>query len=268
MLSLPLLFKVVKIIIYNFVFRMKSHESKIIGIIGTIIIHLIAAIIFMSAKLSSVYTERQSEFLVEFQPDQEFVEDDIVEVPVTLEELFEGDERFTDIIRNIASPQDIEIDKEDYINRVKEEMIAEGKLGEDNYIDRQNKILAEMDEGDTAFEPAEEDSLDLTENLSANELAASYDGPTRVYYNLAGRYHLNLPIPIYKCENAGLVVINIIVDPNGDITGFSYNELQSSTSSECLYEAAINAIKRTRFNPDPSAPKKQEGTITYQFVAQ
>ncbi len=247
---------------------MKKHEGKIVGIIGTIIIHIIVGIVFMSAKLSSAYREKQSEFLVEFQPDQEFVENDIVEMPITLEELFEGDDRFTDIIRNIASRRDIEIDKEDYINRVKEEMIAEGKLGEDNYIDRQNRILEEMDEGDTAFESAQEDSLDLTEKLSANELAASYDGPTRVYYNLPGRYHLNLPIPIYKCENAGLVVINITVDPAGEITDFSYNDLESSTSSECLYDAAMNAIKRTRFNPDPSAPKKQEGTITYQFVAQ
>jgi len=259
---------VVKIIIYNFVIRMKKHEGKIVGIIGTIIIHIIVGIVFMSAKLSSAYREKQSEFLVEFQPDQEFVENDIVEMPITLEELFEGDDRFTDIIRNIASRRDIEIDKEDYINRVKEEMIAEGKLGEDNYIDRQNRILEEMDEGDTAFESAQEDSLDLTEKLSANELAASYDGPTRVYYNLPGRHHLNLPIPIYKCENAGLVVINITVDPAGEITDFSYNDLESSTSSECLYDAAMNAIKRTRFNPDPSAPKKQEGTITYQFVAQ
>ncbi len=262
------MFKVVKIIIYNFVSRMKRHEGKIVGISGTIIIHLIVGIIFMSAKLSSIYKEKQSEFLVEFQPDQEFVENDIVETPITLEELFEGDERFTDIIRNIASQQDINIDKDDYINRVKEEMIAEGKLGEDNYIDRQNRILEEMDEGDTAFESALEDSLDLTEKLSANELAANYDGPTRVFYNLPGRYHLNLPIPIYKCENAGIVVINITVDPAGEIIDYDYNEQESSTSSECLYEAAINAIKRTRFNPDISFPKKQDGTITYQFVAQ
>ncbi|MDT8401507.1 MAG: energy transducer TonB [Bacteroidales bacterium] len=247
---------------------MKRHEGKIVGIMGTIIIHIIAGIIFMSAKLSSVYREKQSEFLVEFQADKEFKEDEIVEVPVSLEELFKGDDRFTDIIRNIASSDEIEINKEDYIDRVKEEMIAEGKLGEDNYLDRQKKMLEEMDEGDTAFESGEEDSIDLAEQMSANELAANYDGPTRVFYNLPGRYHLNLPIPIYKCENAGIVVMNITVDPAGEITAFSYNDTESSTTSECLYEAAVGAIKRTRFNPDPSAPRKQEGTISYQFVAQ
>lgn len=247
---------------------MKHQEGKIVGIIGTIIIHIIAGIIFMSAKLSSVYHEKQSEFLVEFQPEKEFVEEEVVETPVTLEELFKDDDRYTDIIRNLASTEDIEINKDDYINRVKEEMIAEGKLGEDNYIDRQNNILREMDEGDTAFESGREDSVDLKKELSTNELAANYKGPTRVYYNLPGRYHLNLPIPIYKCENAGLVVINIVVDPAGEITGYSLNETESSTTSECLYEAALDAIKRTRFNPDPSAPRKQEGTISYQFVAQ
>ncbi len=247
---------------------MKSYEGKIIGLFGTIIIHIIVAIIFMSAKLSSVYKEKQSEFLVEFQPDQEFVEDDIVEKPVTLEELFEGDNRFTDIIRNIANQEDIEIDKDDYINRVKEEMIAEGKLGEDNFIDRQKNMTDEMDEGDTAFESARDDSLNLKTDISSNEMAANYKGPTRVYYFLENRYHLSLPIPIYKCENAGIVVINIIVRPSGEISDFSYNETESSTTDACLFEAAVNAVKRTRFNPDASAPEKQSGKITYQFVAQ
>jgi hypothetical protein len=33
-------------------------------------------------------------------------------------------------------------------------------------------------------------------------------------------------------------------------------------------EAAVKAIKRTKFNEDYSAEKKQAGTITYIFVAQ
>ena len=247
---------------------MRQHEGKIAGIVGTIIIHLIAAIIFMSAKLTSLYREKQSEFLVEFQQDMVFIEDDVVEEPVTLEEVFEGDDRFTDIIRNIANQEDIEINKEDYINKVKEEMIAEGKLGEDNFIDRQNDVLQDMEQGQTAFESGKKDSLEITEELSANELAANYDGPTRVYYNLKDRYHLNLPIPIYKCENAGLIVMDIIVDRSGEIKEYKYNDTESSTADACLLEAAIDAVKRTRFNPDPSAVNKQAGSITYQFVAQ
>ncbi|MDZ7739816.1 MAG: energy transducer TonB [Bacteroidales bacterium] len=247
---------------------MKGYEGKIAGLMGTIIIHIIAGIIFMSVKLSSLYKEDQAEFLIEFQPEQAFVEDEVVEVPVSLEELFEGDERYTDIIKNIASQEEIEIDREEYINRVKEEMIAEGKLGEDNYIDRNSELLENMDEGDTAFESEQQDSLDLSEKLSANELAANYKGPTRVWYNLPGRHHLSLPIPIYKCENGGIVVIDISVVPGGEISSFSYNETESSTNDKCLYEAAVDAIRRTRFNPDPSAPAKQKGSITFQFVAQ
>lgn len=247
---------------------MKGYEGKIAGLIGTIIIHIIAGIIFMTVKLTSLYKEDGAEFLVEFQPDQEFVEDEVVEEPVPLEKLFEGDDRFTDIIKNIASDEDIEIDRDEYIDRVKEEMIAEGKLGEDNYIDRNREIPENMDEGDIAFNTEQQDSLELSEDKSANELAASYKGPTRVYYNLEGRHHLNLPIPIYKCENGGIIVMNISVAPGGEIRSFSYNETGSSTNDECLYEAAVRAVRRTRFNPDPSAPDRQEGSITYQFVAQ
>lgn len=244
------------------------NEGKIIGVLGTVILHLLLGIIFMSTKLSSIVREDPAEFLVEFQPDMEFIEDDIVEEPVSLEELFEDDDRFTDIIRNIANEEGRDINAADYIDRVKEEMIAEGKLGEDNYIDEQKKLLEAMDEGDTAFDTAEDDSTVIEKEISANELAAQYDGPTRVYYDLANRYHLRMPIPIYKCENSGIIIINITVNPGGDITSYRFNEDMSSTLDECLLEAALSAVRRTSFNPDPAAQKKQEGTISYQFVEQ
>jgi len=247
---------------------MRKHEGKIIGILGTIIIHLIAAIIFMSLKLSSLYREDPSEFLVEFQPEREFLEEQIIEAPVSLEELFENDDRFRDIVRNIANQPEDEIDAQDYIDRVKEEMIAAGQLGENNFIDDQKNIIEEMDAGDTAFDTGEEDAKSDQAELSANELAAQYDGPTRIYYDLPGRYQVRLPIPIYKCEGSGVVIINIIVNERGRIIDIKMDPENSSTEDPCLLEAAVGAVKKTRFNPDSSASPKQNGTITYHFVAQ
>ncbi len=248
---------------------MKQYEGRLAGILGTIIIHLIAAIIFMSVKLSAVYHENRTEFLIEFEEEKDFVNEDIIEVPLSLEELFEDDERFRDIVKNIANRDVTDIDPDEYIDRVKDELIASGMLTEDNFIDESKKQADEMDSGDIAFDSSadEENSKEREkEEIAANELAALYQGPTRIYYDLKERYHIKLPIPIYKCEGDGIVALNIEVNQRGLITKINLDE--SSTTDPCLHEAAIKAAKRTRFNPDSRAPRNQAGSITYHFVAQ
>ena len=249
---------------------MWRHGGRIAGILGTIIVHLVAALIFMSVKLHSLYHEKASEFLIEFQPEERFAEDEIVEVPRTLDEIFKDDDRYMNIVRNIANLSDVQIDPDEYVDRVKEELIESGILTEDNFIDDQKKKLAEMKEGETALESGkdkEDEKKEKEKEMSVNEMAASYTGPTRIFYNLANRHHISLPIPIYKCPYSGIVVINIIVSRSGEITSAKIDKALSTTD-ECLSEAAMEAIAKTRFNIDNSAPQGQQGTVTFQFVAQ
>ena len=247
---------------------MKQYEGRVAGILGTLILHLIAAIIVMSVKLSSLYEENRSEFLIEFENEREMVTEDLVEVPMTLEQVFEGDERYLDIVRNIARTEVADIDPAEYQDRVKEELIKAGLLGEDNFIDQQKNEEADQGENnpEISTSTSENDSTDT--HLTANEMASLYDGPTRIYYELGERYHLKLPIPIYKCRNAGKIIYNIIVDRSGRIIEKSINETLSETSDPCLVEAATRSVNQTRFNPDATAPEVQAGSITFTFVAQ
>jgi TonB family protein len=246
---------------------MKRYEGKIAGILGTIIIHLVAALLFMSVKLHSLYQEKKSEFLIEFQSDDQFTEDEVVEVPRTLEEIFRDDSRYMDIVRNIANQPEVEIDPDDYVDRVKEELIESGMLGEDNFIDEKKEQADEMDEGDTALEAVREEDEKKEDEMTLNEMAASYTGPTRIYYNLAGRHHLHLPIPVYKCPDSGIVVIKIVVARSGEIREARIDK-DLSSGDQCLAEAAMEAVSRTRFNIDTNADPDQQGSITFQFVAQ
>ncbi len=248
---------------------MKKNEGKVVAILGTIIIHLIGAILFMSLKLTSINHEKQSEFLIEFEPDRDYSDKQEVEKPVTLRELFADDDRYRDIVRNIANQPDVEIDPQEYIDRVKDEMIASGQLSKDNFIDEQKNQVEEMKGGETAVElnNKEENKDEEKENITANEMAANYQGPTHVFYDLSNRYKIELPIPIYKCEGSGKVVVKIEVNQDGDIT-WSKIDQDNSTNDQCLIEAALSAVKRTTFNPDTNAEPKQPGTITYLFVAQ
>jgi len=249
---------------------MKKHEGKLVGILGTIIVHLIAAIIFMSFQIRSLKIEPSDEFVVEFAPVEESAaKEEMIELPATtVERILKGDAEMLNIARNLANKSPEKIDPADYIDKVKDELIKNGKLGVDNYIDEQKKLLKTNDDEKIAFK---NDSSKLRENEKPSEsqkMAANYKGPTRIYYDLAGRNHLYLPIPIYKCEGSGMVVLSIDVNQKGEVEKALVISAQSSTSDPCLIETAVKTALVSRFNPDARAPKIQTGTLSYQFVAQ
>lgn len=76
-----------------------------------------------------------------------------------------------------------------------------------------------------------------------------------------------LYVPAYKCESGGTVVVNITVNPNGDVIAASVDKSLSS-SDYCMTTTALDAAQRSRFNVHPGAPAKQTGTITYVFIPQ
>ena len=247
---------------------MKDYKGKLVGILGTVIIHLVAAIIFMSFRIHTIKKIRE-EFTVELEAVQEpDDEKQLIELPASsLEKILQGDEEMLNIARNLANRPEEKIDPADYIDKVKEELIESGKLGPDNYIDEQ-KRMQEMG----AEEPLSYDNTDKKQDAEkdqdSNEMAANYQGPTRIYYDLAGRNHLYLPIPIYKCRSSGKVVLKIEVNQKGIVEDASIIEAVSTTKDPCLLETALSTAKISRFNPDISAPRIQTGTLTYHFVAQ
>ena len=247
---------------------MKDYKGKLVGILGTVIVHLVAAIIFMSFRIHTIKKIRE-EFTVELEAVQEpDDEKQLIELPASsLEKILQGDEEMLNIARNLANRPEEKIDPADYIDKVKEELIESGKLGPDNYIDEQ-KRMQEMG----AEEPLSYDNTDKKQDAEkdqdSNEMAANYQGPTRIYYDLAGRNHLYLPIPIYKCRSSGKVVLKIEVNQKGIVEDASIVEAVSTTKDPCLVETALSTAKISRFNPDISAPRIQTGTLTYHFVAQ
>ncbi len=248
---------------------MKDYQGKIVGILGTVILHLIAAIIFMSFRIHSLNRKMKEEFTVEFeafQPSDE--EAQLIELPASsLERILQGDEELLNIARNLANRPEEQINPADYIDKVKEELIESGKLGPDNYIDEQKRMQEMEGEEQLAYENNNQDE-DAVKDKDSNEMAANYQGPTRIYYDLAGRHHLYLPIPIYKCRGSGKVVLKIEVNQKGIVEDAGIIEAQSSTNDPCLIETALSTAKISRFNPDVNAPKSQTGTLTYHFVAQ
>ena len=244
-----------------------TNEGRLAGILGTIIIHLIIGIIFMSFKLSSIKKDLTKDILVEFAPaDEPEIKEELINVPVTsIEKILQDDEEMLNIARNLANKSEVKVDPADYIDKVKEELIKSGMLGLDNYIDEKKKLA---DAGPDDEVPNVNKEAEADEPEESQTLAANYQGPTRIYYNLEGRNHTYLPIPIYKCQGSGKVVLSIEVNQKGTVENARIIEKESSTSDLCLIETAIKTALISRFNADLKAPRSQSGTLSYHFVAQ
>ncbi len=235
------------------------------AILATVIFHLVMAILFMLLKVRALPERTDQPVLITFEqpppPEQENPEEEKLAPDEVLQKMLHN------IPVNEAMKKDEEMDIRKYVDMVKEEMIKEGKLGKDNYIDEQHRLEAEMEKELTQPLPLKDEEK-MGDTLSKAEMeAAKFAGPTRVKYYLKDRYARDLVIPIYKCEDAGMVVLNIVVDQAGRVVSATVDNERSAPGS-CMRETALRAARRSLFNADTRAPEKQTGTITFYFVPQ
>lgn len=75
-----------------------------------------------------------------------------------------------------------------------------------------------------------------------------------------------LPHPEYAVENAGRVVVRIIVDQYGKVINAYPGAKGTTVQNAILWKAARRAALKAKFNRSSNAPPIQEGTITYIFT--
>lgn len=88
-----------------------------------------------------------------------------------------------------------------------------------------------------------------------------------VSFTLKGRNAKDLPKPDYKDDDEGKVVIDVIVDRDGNVTKATEGK-GTTTSSIVLKNAAKRAALNAKFSKNPDAAEFQKGTITYIFKQQ
>ncbi len=109
---------------------------------------------------------------------------------------------------------------------------------------------------------------DNTEGKTREEVKQSnFKGKSNIHYFLENRFHARLPIPVYLAEGGGEVIVDIVVGRDGQVLSADPRP-NPKISDMTILAYAKQAAEKTWFNADPSAPEKQKGTITYQFVAQ
>ena len=245
---------------------MNRFEITFTAVMATIIIHLTVAVIFMSVKVSAMKREIAAEIILAVEeelPDRDLLKALELAKKDQLKDL--TPEEMVNIIKNLAD-KPLDIDPKAYEDMVKEEMIKSGMLDEKNFID-QKKMAEEAEMGEIAI-PDEEIKPQVTEKKDKPDEKGTFRGPTRIYYDLLGRHHVFLPIPIYKCQGAGQITLSIVVDRSGNVIKASPASGRSTTKDLCLTETAVEHALKSRFNSDLSAPEKQGGFLTFVFVSQ
>jgi hypothetical protein len=259
---------------------MKKNDGRLAGILGAVIIHLIAGIIFMSFQIRALKKNNIEQFTVEFEqqaPPPVEKNDNQVKMPESepvknnasnVEKILQGDREMQNIARNMASRNQQKIDPKEYENMVKEEMIKNGELGKDNFIDEWKNRASQDPDENLALASKQPKKTEEDKPRPSQVLASNYKGPTRIYYDLEGRTHTYLPLPIYRCEGSGKVVLSIEVNLKGIVERAEVIPGESTTNDQCLIETAVSTALESRFNADVNAPRIQKGTLTYHFVAQ
>ena len=67
-------------------------------------------------------------------------------------------------------------------------------------------------------------------------------------------------------QEKGIVVVDIWVDNNGNVTKAVPGVRGSTTTSSVLYKKAKDAALKTKFSAKPDAPAVQKGTMTFVFI--
>ena len=158
---------------------------------------------------------------------------------------------------NIARQLDEELSTEKFVDDLEQELDADRT---DEYQDLQEKLreLEEIAEKDLIVQGDEE----------LEEKPEPFKGPTNIFYDLEFRYHTRLPVPVYQCEGNGIIQVKIAVDQMGRVVQAEVEKPGDDFNEICLAEAARKAALRSQFNGDFGAPVRQQGTITYHFIAQ
>ena len=84
-------------------------------------------------------------------------------------------------------------------------------------------------------------------------------------YQLGGRKALSKPKRVQECNEAGIVVVSIEVDRQGNVVKATPGVRGTTNNSKCLLDPAKAAALATRFNADSDAPSRQIGKIIYRF---
>jgi len=243
---------------------LRLYRDNINGIIATLAIHLVVLVILLFSELRNNIILPEDSLFLDFiseevkSPDKEKESMDLGAQSLSLNGSQSGT-RNSNRALNLGD-QSGRTSGDPFFDREYAKEVAEAK----QLASEVNKNLAKKipEIGDIPMPVAH------TEGMTREEVKrSSFKGKSNIRYLLGNRYHLQLPIPVYLAQGGGEVVVDILVNRNGEVLTAIPRE-GTNLSDLTILAYAKQAAEKTLFNTDNSAPERERGTITYIFVAQ
>lgn len=246
-----------------------NNKEKYAGIALTVAVHAVLLLLGFKAQLRQVDTPPAVEgMLIEFPKEEEPVP---VRTAVGVEPRAEHADPQEEIrlVQRSEAPVAAKVENVGAETTVGEEGDVEvPEPPREKPIDRRALFSSRRNNrNDTAaVQVAEKASDRLTAgHPEGNTKTGNPDG--RPTARLEGRTVMgNLPLPEYSVQNAGTVVVRILVDQYGTVTSAIPGARGTTVQDATLWEAARKAALKAKFNVSSSAPAIQEGTISYVFT--
>jgi outer membrane biosynthesis protein TonB len=243
------------------------YENRL-GLFVTIIILLVSATIFVTAKIVTKVPKTSDTIYIEMdmtEPEKEQPK----EPEPPKERPKARDEVDWKSVRNVVSNDAAaESEKETPTRHTNDdELQAAAKAAEQNMKANQEAYERGLTEVGNI---GKEEPVQPTPTEKKGDKGGSPDvkqkGNVTVRYSFTDptRRALHLVIPAYRCEGGGEVVVAAVINQNGKVVSARVD----SGGDACMRSIAVSAARSSTFNVDTSAPEKQEGTITYIFIPQ
>ena len=230
---------------------------------GTLVFHIILFTTLLLAEVEMKGNIKEEALLIEF-PDLLPEEQEEISEEKKPEEMTPPDEKTNNNLTNAAS------------NRLSAEknVSAKDKFFDDSYQKEVNeaKQLVSNVNNQLSKEKINIDDIKMpvqtTQGMDPDSIKnIIYTGESNIVYYLENRYHVSLPIPVYLAQGGGKIIIDIVVNREGEVIQATPKPGQKVRDEQIVIYAQTAAL-RTLFNADLKAPSAQKGTIHYTFVAQ
>lgn len=265
---------------------MKLNKDDIYGLIGTLVFHFIILLILGFTVLKTIIPEEEGGILVNFgnldmaagtfEPRYtgEVIPQNTAPVPPPRTETAEEEVVTQDIEESVAldneekKKEEERKREEDRKRREEEERrrLAEEQRKREEAIS--NRVAGafgmgstdERGQGDAQSGTGNQGSPFGNTDHGANEGTGGYGS-----FNLNGRTigAGGLPRPAYTVQEEGRIVINITVDPKGNVI-FADIGRGTNIDNASMRKSALDAAYRAKFN-SISGTNNQSGTITYRY---
>jgi hypothetical protein len=229
-----------------------------VGIYVTVIFHLCFIIALMGLKISTLSERIPSTIEIDFDNEKEEQQRKREETRSIERELAEEAYRLRrELAAEMASERlrNAAVNQETPKDNTKDNVLEENEAVQRRIANTYRMMRRQQSSDDAA----------LPSVAKENTAAKAYTGPSVLSYFVKGRKAAYLPVPVYKCEAGGRVVVIITVTETGSVVDAQVDKRESS-ADECLLLSATEAAMRSKFNV--MAGSRQQGSITYQFISQ